>query len=158
MLMSMYGFEPTQMWHLWALAVPAVIWLVFWPIARWRRSLLLHNASFVASFWEEAVFRGLLWGFVLQLGYSEWWALGATSAVFGLFHVRNLWWSRPGSVLKQCLYTGLVLAPILGLLRIWLGDIYIGIAVHALNNALAMYGRNRSNIPTDKHLLDHSRR
>ena len=48
------------------------------------------------------------------------------------------------------LYAGLIVGPLLGLLRWWSGDIYLGILVHFLNNYVSM--RRRKTWATDQYL------
>jgi len=146
-----YGIVPTSAWHLLALGVPAAVWLVKRLESKRRHITVLHNSSLAVSYWEELLFRGLLWGLVLAIWRNALVALLISSLLFGLFHLRNAWWLSRKQLLVQCLYTGLIFAPIIGSARWWSGDIYLGVALHALHNFISMYYM-KNVIPTDKYL------
>lgn len=147
-----FGLYPQETYHLLALAVPFILWWVKLRFAKEKHITIFHHSSLAVSFWEEILFRGVLWGAVLGLGYNNLTALIVTSLLFGIFHLRNLWWAPRRQVLMNCLYTGLVFAPLLGLVRWWAGDIYLVIALHALHNFIAMYGSRKIKVPTDSYL------
>jgi membrane protease YdiL (CAAX protease family) len=148
----MYGIVPTSIWHLLALVVPVVVWLVKRSEAKKRHITIFHNSSLAVSYWEELLFRGLLWGLVLTIWHDALAALVASSLLFGLFHLRNAWWSSRKQLLAQCLYTGLLFAPIVGGIRWWSGDIYFCIALHALHNHVSMYYTSKTTVPIDGYL------
>ena len=77
-------------------------------------------------------------------------AIVISSLLFGLFHLRNLWWADRRHVALNCLYTGLIVGPIFALVRFWSGDIYLGVLVHFLHNFINM--RLAHNTPTDEFL------
>ncbi|HSX42722.1 MAG TPA: CPBP family intramembrane glutamic endopeptidase [Candidatus Saccharimonadales bacterium] len=147
-----YGIAPTDTWHLVALAVPLAVWQFKRSEAKKRRITIFHNSSLAVSYWEELLFRGLLWGLALEIWHNTLSALIISSLLFGLFHMRNAWWSSRKQLLAQCLYTGLIFAPIVGAVRWWSGDIYLGIALHSLHNFISMYYTQRSGVPTDDYL------
>lgn len=147
-----FGFYPTHLWHLLALLVPVLLWRTWLSASRKQSITTFHNSSLAVSYWEEVLFRGLVWGAVVVLWHSQLLALTISSLLFGLFHLRNLWWAPRRQVAWNCLYTGLVFAPLVGLVRWWSGDIYLGIAIHALHNSISMYGVATSKVPTDSYL------
>lgn len=152
-----FGLTLAHWWHLAALAVPVLLWLSRRAEAKQRHIVIYHNSSLQVSYWEELLFRGVAWGLVLWVLHSAFAALVASSLLFGLFHTRNLWWASRKQVLFMCFYTGLVFGPIVGLIRWWSGDIYLGIAFHALHNFANMYVA-KSRVPTDEFLRSRMKR
>lgn len=152
------GLYPTHLWRLAALLVPILLWLALLQIARNRHVMIWHHSSLAVSYWEELLFRGLIWGLILIVWDSQLLALILSSVLFGLFHLRNLWWASHKRVLFICLYTGLLFAPIVGLVRWWSGDIYLCIAIHALHNFGNMYLSRSSSVPTDEYLRSRQHR
>jgi membrane protease YdiL (CAAX protease family) len=149
----MYGILPKETWHLLWLLIPILVWWVTRQLAKRQNLSILHNSILAVSYWEELLFRGIIFGLVLSVWSSLWPALIVSSLVFGVFHLRNLWWSSRKQVLINCLYAGLVFGPIVGLVRWWQGDIYLGIAIHAIHN-FAFFGTPaKAQQPTDKFLV-----
>ena len=148
----MFGLLPTTPLHLLALFVPLTFWLLGRKLAKKRQLTIMHNASFSVSYWEELLFRGIIWGMIEWLTGNVWIALIGSSLLFGLFHLRNEWWASKEKLVRMCLYTGLVFGPAIGLVRIATGDIYLGIALHAIHNFITMYWPDSSKQPTDEYL------
>lgn len=148
----MYGFYPTHSYHLLALLVPLLLWLMTLPTAKRRHITILHTSSLAVSYWEEAFFRGLIFGISLQAMRSFLLATAISSILFGLFHLRNLWWAPRKQVVVNCLYTGLIFGPLLCAIRWWTGDIYFGIVTHALHNFISTKFASKVPKPTDEYL------
>jgi len=144
------GFIPQQPWHLLAVIPPVALWWVTRTWARDRHIIRWHNAVLAVSFWEEILFRGFIYGGIFALASSTIWAVILSSLLFGLFHLRNRWWADQRQLVMMCLYAGLFIGPLLALLRLWTGDIYLAILVHFMNNFIAMY-RSRT-LPPDDYL------
>jgi membrane protease YdiL (CAAX protease family) len=109
-------------------------WLLCLPIAYLRRVSIFYNASLRAAFVEEVVFRGLAYGLADVVTGSRIWALVVSSLLFGIFHMRNLWWAGWRRSWKMTKYAGFTGGPVLGLIRIFWGDIYLGIFLHFVHN------------------------
>lgn len=91
---------------------------------------------FFAPVYEELLFRLLiLIPLIHLLGF--WASLIISSVLFGLWHIRNIKYQPYTVTVYQCLYTGIVLGPLLGYVTIGLSSIYLAILVHALNNYLS---------------------
>lgn len=145
------GVAPTSLWHILAVIPPVVLWRVGRADAERRHITRWHNSVLAVSIWEEVLFRGLVYGAILWLGGNAALAVVGSSLLFGLFHLRNLWWADKRQVLVSCLYTGLIVGPLLGLIRLWSGDIYLCILAHFLQNFMSMRMPGRA-IPTDQFL------
>lgn len=149
--MTSFGLVPAHLWHLLALLVPVLLWRLKLGEARKQHIVVYHNSSMQVSYWEETLFRGIVWGLLLLVWNDALFALIVSSLLFGLFHLRNLWWASCKQVVFMCLYTGLVFGPVVGLIRWWSGDVYLAIAIHALHNFVNMY-ITKSKVPTDDFL------
>jgi len=145
-----FGLIPQSLWHLLAIIPPIVFWWLVRPWARKRHTVRWLNASLGVSLWEEVLFRGIIYGANLTLTHNTVVAIISSSLLFGLFHLRNLWWADRRRVTVNCLYTGLVAGPIFALVRLWSGDIYLCILVHFLHNLIHM--KFAHNTPTDEFL------
>lgn len=145
------GLIPLSYWHLLAAIPPVILWKLSLPKAKSRHVVGWHNASLAVSFWEEILFRGLVLGLVLDFSHSAILAIVISSILFGAFHLRNLWLADKKQVLLSCLYAGLFIGPVLAVVRIWSGDIYIGVLLHYLNNFVSMSMSN--SVPTDEFLV-----
>ncbi len=148
----MLGLIPFQNWHLLWLLIPVAGWVLTRSFARKYHIVTWHNSTLAVSYWEELLFRGVIYGIVTALWRNALAAIIASSMLFGLFHLRNLWWASRRQVFINCLYTGLLFGPFIALARFWTGDIYLGIALHALHNFGFMVFSARK-LPTDKMLL-----
>lgn len=151
--MVLFGFLAVQAYHYLALFVPVLAWWVTRPFARKRAITIIHTSSLAVSYWEEILFRGFIYGGCLLIWHNTVVAVVATSLIFGIFHLRNLWWSSRRQVLFSCLYAALWFGPVAGVLRWWSGDIYLGIALHAVNNFTSIALSANAPKPTDRFLL-----
>jgi membrane protease YdiL (CAAX protease family) len=88
-----------------------------------------------APIYEEVIFRGVLLATFIPL-YGILWAVVLQSVLFGLWHLRSLLFMPPKRVAAQVLYTGLILGPILALITLWTGTIWMAVILHFLNNFL----------------------
>jgi|GEM_PF-1774927 len=146
-----YGIVPAHTYHLIWLAVPLLMWLIKLADAQKRHIRIFHNSAFAVAYWEEFLFRGLIWGIIEVAFHNLTVTLIINCVLFGLFHLRNLWWASGREAIQNCLFVTFIFAPIVGGLREWSGDIYIGIAFHALSNFVSMY-ITHNKIPTDQYL------
>lgn len=83
--------------------------------------------------YEEILFRGILleafeklWGWVA--------ALILTSLLFGLWHLKNIFWLSPMDLGIQIAYTALVFAPIVGLVTLKTKSVWPAVILHYLHN------------------------
>jgi len=145
------GLWPQSPLHLLAVLPPLLLW---WTSRSWARRQHItrwHNAVLAVSFWEEVLFRGVVYGSIMAPTHSAIWAIALSSLLFGLFHLRNLWWADRRRIAYTCLYAGLFVGPIFALLRWWSGDIYLSILAHFLNNYTTMR-RAKQQLVTDDYL------
>ncbi len=96
----------------------------------------LNTFLFFAPIYEEIIFRGFLLTTFIVL-YGTMWAIIITSILFGLWHIRSIFFMSKTKVVMQVLYTGIILGPIFSLITIATGSIWIAVILHFLNNLLA---------------------
>lgn len=102
---------------------------------RYELLLAFFTLVVLAPICEEVLFRGYLYGKVRKY-YNAVWAIALTSIVFGLMHL----YAGPGNPLQWNAMIGTaVLAVFIGGLREYTGNIWAGILVHMLKNAVAFF-------------------
>ena len=89
-----------------------------------------------APIYEEIIFRGFILSYFLTI-YSVTVAVIASSALFGIWHLKNITWNGERGVIKQILYAGVVFGPLAALLTIWSGSIWPAVIIHYAHNLLA---------------------
>ena len=100
---------------------------------------------FFVPIYEEIIFRGFILSGLLAL-YSTFMAVFISSILFGLWHIKNIFYVPKNQVIYQMLYTGLIFGPITAYITIISGTIWIAVIVHQLNNLLAPYSQKYFNI------------
>ena len=94
---------------------PPEVWILFVPIT------------------EEILFRGFILG-ALERAYGAARAIVLSSALFGLWHLKNTFWMTNDALEGQMLYTALLFGPITAALALKLRTIWPGVILHYLNN------------------------
>jgi len=102
----------------------------------------VNTFLFLAPIYEEVIFRGLLFGTFITL-FGDIWSIIITSLLFGIWHIRSIFFMTKTKVVVQILYTGLLLGPIFSIITIATGSIWIAVILHFLNNLLAPVLENR---------------
>ena len=88
---------------------------------------------------EELVFRGWMLG-RLARWHSNLAAIVISSALFGLLHLRLIYWLEPPALVRTMLYCGLVIGPVLAWLTLRCRSVWPAVILHYANN-LAYYLR-----------------
>ena len=91
------------------------VWILFVPIT------------------EEILFRGIVLG-ALEIAYGRWRALVVSSLLFGLWHLKNIFWMTDADLMRQISYTTLFFGPVTAVLALRLRTIWPGVILHYLNN------------------------
>lgn len=87
--------------------------------------------------YEELIFRGWILG-LLARHHSSLFAIAVSSLLFGLVHLRNIYWLDAASLIRTMAFTGLVLGPLLGYVTLRFRTVWPAVILHYLNN-LAFY-------------------
>jgi hypothetical protein len=93
------------------------VWILFVPIT------------------EDILFRGFILG-ALEIAYGPVRAVVVSSLLFGLWHLKNVFWLTDYQLIHQMLYTGLIFGPVTGALALKTRTIWPGVILHYLNNIL----------------------
>ncbi|HLD91769.1 MAG TPA: CPBP family intramembrane glutamic endopeptidase [Patescibacteria group bacterium] len=100
-----------------------------------RKVMFFYFGGVSAAFMEELLYRSVIFGLSLSIWSNQWIALIVSSFLFGTWHLKNYYWSGKRSIIIQFFYTALFYGPIFALMRIYTGDIYLGILFHFLTDA-----------------------
>lgn len=83
----------------------------------------------VAPVYEEIIFRGyVLSGFLKWCGVRK--SIIFSSVLFGIWHLKNLFYYDLADVVYQMIYTGLILGPVLAYFAYKTKTIWPGVAIH----------------------------
>lgn len=82
--------------------------------------------------YEELIFRGVLLRYFERHG--KWMAILITSVLFGVWHVKNIFWSTPHDLMIQILYTTLIFGPVTCLLTQKTRMLWPAVVLHFANN------------------------
>ncbi|KKQ74386.1 MAG: hypothetical protein US96_C0033G0003 [Candidatus Woesebacteria bacterium GW2011_GWB1_38_5b] len=98
-----------------------------------NKVVFLYFGGIFASFMEEILFRGVIFGLAKAYWNSNLIALIISSVAFGIWHLKNYAWQPDKKWLFiHFLYTGFMYGPIFAGLRILTGDIYLASLFHFL--------------------------
>ena len=110
----------------------AVLIIALFLLMAFQMEILNVRLLFVPIY-EEVIFRGLILGFLMGK-MSDRGAIIASSALFGLWHLKNFSSMETQALISQVVYTGVILGPILAWIAIKKKTIWPGVIIHYLNN------------------------
>ncbi|MDF2379336.1 MAG: CPBP family intramembrane metalloprotease [Candidatus Gracilibacteria bacterium] len=88
--------------------------------------------------YEEILFRGVILG-VFMKKYSIWVSIFASSVLFGLWHLKNIFYLGVSDLSVQILYTGLVFGPVMAYITVKTRTIWLVVMLHYLNNLFSTH-------------------
>jgi membrane protease YdiL (CAAX protease family) len=88
-----------------------------------------------APIYEEIIFRGIVLGALLK-HFSVLKAIIFTSLLFGIWHLKNIFFVEPAEVLRQICYAGFVFGPVLAWATYRTQTIWIASVIHYINNGV----------------------
>jgi len=92
--------------------------------------------TFFSSIFEEIIFRGfILFGLLNFLPVII--SIIISSFLFGIWHLKNYKWHIKKEVIYQVLYTGFIFGPIMSLITLLTGTVWIAVMIHYVHNLLA---------------------
>ncbi len=91
---------------------------------------------FFAPLYEELIFRGLILGALIQ-SMSDKKAIVASSLLFALWHLKNVFYLDPAQLAYQIAYAGFLIGPLLAYITLKTKTVWPGIILHYLNNLLS---------------------
>ncbi len=105
-----------------------------------KNKLFFYLGGIYASFMEEILFRGIIFGLSLLIWKNLTTAIIISSLSFGLWHIKNLAWQPKKKItIIQVGYTTLIYGPLFAGLRIITSDIYLAVLVHFLVDATVVF-------------------
>jgi membrane protease YdiL (CAAX protease family) len=87
----------------------------------------------VCPIYEELIFRGWILGRMAH-AHAPAIAILGSSLLFGLLHLRNIYWLEPAALARLMLFTGLVLGPLLAWSTLRVRSVWPAVILHYLNN------------------------
>jgi len=161
-LLTLLGLSPAHSFSLYFPLGVLALWLVFLPFAYLHKIRIFYSSSLRAVFGEELVFRSVMYGAVMYVWNNPLYAIVISSLLFGIVHMRNLWWAGWRRSWDTSVYAGFWAGPILGIVRFLSGDIYLGIALHFLHNLYVMlpppgFSHRVARTPRDDELREKAR-
>jgi membrane protease YdiL (CAAX protease family) len=87
----------------------------------------------VNPIYEEIIFRGLILGALVR-SRSAATSIAVSSALFGIFHLRNVFWLDTGTLVSIVLFSGAVIGPVLAWLTLRCRSVWPAVILHYLNN------------------------
>jgi membrane protease YdiL (CAAX protease family) len=126
-------------------------------VALFVLTVLLTHAEFVAKgtcfgfagpafnmlfnpIYEELIFRGWILG-ALARRHSNRFAIVVSSLLFGIVHIRNIYWLEPSHLIGVMLSAGLITGPIFAYATLRCRSVWVAVILHYLNN-LSYYLRH----------------
>ena len=94
--------------------------------------------TLLSPIYEEIIFRGVVFGLLLR-HYSLIKAIIFSSLLFGLWHLKNIFFVDTVELLKQICYTGLIFGPIMSWITYKTKTIWISSIIHYLNNTIIFF-------------------
>lgn len=123
-------------------AIVLVQYKVYKKIGTFSHNYPPHTLTLFAPIYEEALFRGIfLSGLIYMYGMIP--AVIITSILFGIWHIRSIFFMSVNKTIVQILYTGLILGPIFAIITIYTGSIWLAVILHFLNNLFAPIAENK---------------
>lgn len=128
------GLRPSWEYSFYFLLLTFLLAVVLYPIARKEKVTQFYIGGVHAAFMEEILYRGIIFGLANAIGMNAWVSLVISSLLFGIWHLKNFPWQGKNKTIYQFFYTALFAGPMLCVLRILTGDLYLSIFVHFVMN------------------------
>ena len=93
------GLTPRNLWSVFFLVSVFVLTVLGINRARKFGNVFFYFGGVTASFMEEILYRGVLFGLSMSLWNNQWIALAVTSFLFGVWHLKNYYWSGKKSII-----------------------------------------------------------
>ncbi|MFN0008163.1 MAG: lysostaphin resistance A-like protein [Planctomycetota bacterium] len=139
---SLYEFRrlgPVPAWAQVVAVVVCFLTMVYLTNAEYRAagSVLGFAGSgtnaLINPIYEELIFRGWILGHLVRR-CSNFASILISSLLFGLMHLRNVYWLDTGELLHMVAYTGLIFGPIAGYVTLRFRSVWPAVLLHYANN------------------------
>lgn len=95
-------------------------------------------STFFSSIYEEVIFRGFLFFWLMNV-FPVFYSVVISSTLFGFWHLKNYKWQSKKETTFQVLYTGMVFSPMVSVLVILTGTIWMPVIFHYAHNLAVFY-------------------
>jgi membrane protease YdiL (CAAX protease family) len=95
-----------------------------------------HVSLLFVPIYEELIFRGVLLGYFENMT-SKLRAIVLVSVLFGIWHIKNIFWYDQSYVIHQVAYTTLIFSPIACLVALKFRSVWPCVILHYMNNLVA---------------------
>ena len=95
--------------------------------------------ALICPIYEELIFRGWILAQLVRR-HPNWLAIAVSSLLFGILHLRNIYWLETSRLVGNVLTAGLVIGPVLGYVALRCRSVWPAVILHYANN-LAYYLR-----------------
>lgn len=139
---SLFEFRRVWRFPAWSLAVVIVglfVTTVLCTYAEYRRTGLVFGFPGPAFYvlinpiLEEVVFRGWILSRLVRR-HSNLFAILGSSLLFGLMHIRNIYWLEPWALVRMMVFTGLIFGPVAGYVTLRFRSLWPAVILHYVNN------------------------
>jgi membrane protease YdiL (CAAX protease family) len=89
--------------------------------------------ALVCPIYEELIFRGWILAMLVRR-HANWFAIAASSLLFGILHLRNIYWLETDRLVSLVLSAGLVIGPVLGYVALRCRSVWPAVILHYANN------------------------
>ena len=126
-----------------ALVVALFVTMVFATHAEFREKGTVFGYAgpgfnaLVCPIYEELIFRGWILAQLVRR-HANWFAIAVSSLLFGILHLRNIYWLDTPRLVSLVLSAGLVIGPVLGYVALRCRSVWPAVILHYANN-LAYY-------------------
>ncbi len=100
------------------------------------QGLPVHISVLFVPIYEEVIFRGLILGALIKV-VSNKKAIVLSSLLFGLWHLKNIFFLNIPDLAYQIAYAALFFGPLTAYIALKTKTIWLGVILHYLNNILA---------------------
>lgn len=89
--------------------------------------------ALINPIYEELVFRGWILGRLARHRTAPF-AIAVSSLLFGILHLRNIFWLDTEALVRVMVYTGAVMSPVLGYVTLRCRSVWPAVILHYVNN------------------------
>jgi len=89
--------------------------------------------ALVCPIYEELIFRGWILAMLVRR-HPNWVAIAVSSLLFGILHLRNIYWLETSRLVGNVLTTGVVIGPVLGYVALRCRSVWPAVILHYANN------------------------
>ena len=89
--------------------------------------------ALVCPIYEELIFRGWILAMLVK-NHANWLAIAVSSLLFGILHLRNIYWLDAARLAGNIATVGLLVGPLLGYVALRCRSVWPAVILHYANN------------------------